>query len=139
VKRKRSGNRIFSGGANRGMMTSKQQEVIMKKSRAIECAQKRSYWEEMLWRWETSGLSQVEFCRQNELNRHRFTYWKRRIRKSAQTVPFVELGSLPNLSGVYGPKGATFGLILEERFRIEIPDGFNPVTLEQLIRTLCRL
>ena len=111
----------------------------MKKSSAIECAQKLSYWEAMLWWWETSGLSQVEFCRQNELNRHRFQYWKRRIRKSAQTVPFVELGGLPNLSGGYGPKGATLGLILEERFRIEIADGFNPVTLEQLIHTLCRL
>jgi hypothetical protein len=111
----------------------------MKKSRTIECEEKRTYWEGMLCRWETSGLSQIEFCRRNDLNRHRFHYWKRRIRKSAQAVPFVELGGLPNLSEGYGPKGATLGLILEERFRIEIPDDFNPVTLEQLIHTLCRL
>jgi hypothetical protein len=111
----------------------------MKKNRAIESEEKRVYWEEMLSRWERSGLSQVEFCLQNELNRHRFHYWKRRIRKSVQTVPFVELGGLPNLSGGYGPQGAILGLIFEERFRIEIPDGFNPVTLEQLIHTLCRL
>ena len=121
------------------MMTSKQKKVIMKKSRAIECAQKRSYWEEMLWRWESGGLSQVEFCHQNGLIPHRFYYWKRRIRKSTQTVPFVEPGGLPNLSEGYGPKGATLGIFLEERFRIEIPDGFNPVTLEQLIHTLFRL
>ena len=34
----------------------------------------------MLCRWETSGLSQIEFCRQNDLNRHRFNYLKVRIK-----------------------------------------------------------
>jgi hypothetical protein len=31
------------------------------------------------------------------------------------------------------------GLSINGRFRIEICDGFNPITLEQLICTLCRI
>jgi hypothetical protein len=111
----------------------------MKKSRIVECEEKRVYWEEMLSRWQASGLSQIEFCRQNHLNRHRFNYWKRRIIKSTQSVPLVQLEGLHGLCGKSFSNGAMLGLIIEGRFRIEIPDGFNSATLEQLIGTLCRL
>ena len=111
----------------------------MKKSRAIECEEKRIYWEEMVSRWETSGLSQIEFCRQNDLNRHRFNYWKRRIKKCTMSIPLVQLGGLSSLSEKYFSEAAKLGLSINGRFRIEICDGFNPVTLEQLIRTLCRI
>lgn len=111
----------------------------MKKCRAIECEEKRNYWEGMLSKWETSGLSQIEFCRQNDLNRHRFYYWKRRIKKCDMSIPLVQLGGLSSLSGKYFSDGAALGLIIDKRFRIEICDGFNPATLEQIIRTLCRL
>lgn len=111
----------------------------MKKSRATECEEKRIYWEEMVSRWETSGLSQIEFCRQNDLNRHRFNYWKRRIKKCTMTIPLVQLGGFSSLSRKYFSDGVALGLIIDGRFRIEIHDGFNPATLEQLIHTLCRL
>lgn len=111
----------------------------MKKSRAIECKEKRNYWEKMLSRWQASGLSQIEFCRRNGLNRHRFQYWKRRTGKNNQTVPIVELGGLSSVCTGYSPKNTGLGLIIDGRFRIEIPDGFNPATLEQLIDTLGRL
>ena len=111
----------------------------MKKSRAIECEEKRTYWEGILCRWETSGLSQIEFCRQNDLNRHRFNYWKRRIKKCTMSIPLVQLGGLPGFSGKDFPDAAKLGLSINGRFHIEICDGFNPVTLEQLIHTLCRL
>lgn len=110
----------------------------MKKSIAAQCEEKRVYWEEMVCRWEASGLSQIEFCRQNDLNRNRFNYWKRRVKKCAISIPLVQLGGLPALSGKYHSDGATLGLLIDGRFRIEIPDGFNPVTLEQLVHTLCR-
>jgi hypothetical protein len=111
----------------------------MKKSRAVECEEKRVYWEEMLSRWQASGLSQIEFCRRNDLNRHRFNYWKRRNKKCTMSIPLVQLGGLPALSEKYLPDTAKLGVCINGRFHIEIPDGFNPVTLEQLIRTLCRL
>ena len=111
----------------------------MKKNKAIEREEKRVYWEGILCRWETSGLSQIEFCRQNDLNRHRFNYWKRRIKKCTMSIPLVQLGGLPALSEKYFPDAAKVGLSINGRFHIEICDGFNPVTLEQLIHTLCRL
>jgi len=111
----------------------------MKKSRAIECEEKRVYWEEMLCRWEASGLTQIEFCRKNDLNRHRFNYWKRRIKKCTMSIPLVQLGGLPSFSGKNFLETAKLGLSIDGRFRIEICNGFNPATLEQLIRTLCRI
>jgi hypothetical protein len=121
------------------MVFKNQKEAIMKKCRAIECEEKRNYWEGMLSKWETSGLSQIEFCRQNDLNRHRFYYWKRRIKKCTMSIPLVQLGGLPSFSGKNFPETPKLGLNIDGRFRIEICNGFNPATLEQLIRTLCRI
>jgi hypothetical protein len=110
----------------------------MEKRRVLEREEKRVYWEQMLYKWEASGLSQSEFCRQNDLNRRRFNYWKRRFRKSSQSIPLVQLGGLACFSEKYLSNSTALGLTIDGRFRIEICDGFNPVTLEQVIQIICR-
>jgi hypothetical protein len=47
------------------------------------------------------------------------------------SIPLVQLGGLPALSEKYLPDTAKLGVCINGRFHIEIPDGFNPVTLEQ--------
>ena len=36
-------------------------------------------WPEHFERWRQSGLTQIEYCRQEELSRHRFKYWRRKL------------------------------------------------------------
>ena len=38
-----------------------------------------TYWQEQMQAWEASGQSQTAFCRTNDLNYHRFGYWRRKL------------------------------------------------------------
>ena len=39
----------------------------------------QKYWTDGLQKWEKSGLSQSEYCRQNNLKLHQLTYWKKML------------------------------------------------------------
>ncbi len=40
---------------------------------------KHEYWKPIINAWRDSGLSQSAFCRKNDLNLPRFTYWRAKI------------------------------------------------------------
>jgi len=40
---------------------------------------KHAHWKPIVSAWRDSGLSQSAFCRKNELNLPRFTYWRAKI------------------------------------------------------------
>jgi hypothetical protein len=65
--------------------------MTTEKSRQEENGEKRRYWKEHLDAWRASGLSQVEYCRQHDLSRFQFQYWKRRFQPSAAFPSFIEL------------------------------------------------
>jgi len=88
------------------------------------------FWQSHIDEWSASGLSQAEYCRQKDLSRHRFTYWKRKFKPKHLPVKFVQIPepmeiNVPDLKLNIGP-----GL------QIEIPDGFSRGTLEQVLATL---
>ncbi|WP_374964424.1 IS66 family insertion sequence element accessory protein TnpA [Spongiibacter tropicus] len=39
-------------------------------------------WPAQIARWQASGLSAAEFCKQHQLSYHRFIYWKRKLSNS---------------------------------------------------------
>ncbi len=41
------------------------------------------HWTEQVQTWKLSGLSQVEFCKRNELVYHQFIYWRAKIEGDA--------------------------------------------------------
>ena len=44
------------------------------------------YWQQQVDAWQTSGLSQANFCKTNDLNYHRFGYWVRKFRRQSETA-----------------------------------------------------
>ena len=40
---------------------------------------KTELWRDRIDAWSRSGLSQIEFCKREKLNRSAFTYWKRKL------------------------------------------------------------
>ena len=52
----------------------------------------RRFWKVHLEKWAESGLSQSEYCRRHNLSRHRFSYWKARIKP--KNLP-IELAQVP--------------------------------------------
>ena len=88
------------------------------------------YWKANIERWATSGLTQTQYCRRNDLSRDRFTYWKRKFKSQNLPVEFIQLPMPANINS------AGLKLNLGQGVQIEIPDGFTSETLEQVLVTL---
>jgi len=69
----------------------------MEQSKAAERAEKRRIWKQELENWKSSGLSQAEYCRQNELKFHRFVYWRKRVLPDQTGACLVEV-PIPNVA-----------------------------------------
>lgn len=88
------------------------------------------FWRSHIDQWGSSGLTQTEYCRQNEISRDRFTYWKTKFKKQNQSVEFVQL-PVPLHCNSAGLK-----LNIGQGLQIEIPDDFVSETLEKVLLTL---
>ena len=105
-------------------------------SRAEELEQKRSYWEQQIEQWQQSGLSQAEYCRRNNLKHHQLVYWKRRYLKTQTDVSFaaVQLEDLLDIPA--SPDQASLAVVIDNQFKVEVTEGFDPQLLRQLIAVL---
>ena len=55
----------------------------------------REEWEQILKRYQKSGLTEVAFCERENLSRSSFTHWKRRLRDAGtDDHAFVELTAI---------------------------------------------
>ena len=108
---------------------------MAKQSRAERNREKQRKWSSHIEAWKNSNLSQVEYCRQKDLSRHQFTYWNCKLRKK-DAVTFVPILGSSMRSQELGHNQAPIKLIIDSRYQIEIGEGFCPVTLSSLIRTL---
>ncbi len=89
-------------------------------------------WRSHIDQWSSTRLSQTEYCRQNDLSRHRFTYWKRKFYPTKNLpVEFVQINPEPINMTFTGLK-----LNIGPELQIEIPNGFSRTTLEQVLMTL---
>ena len=57
--------------------------------------ERRQLWQTHIEAWPLTGLSQAEYCRQNNLKATRFTYWKRKFQKESLPVEFVRIFAEP--------------------------------------------
>ena len=89
------------------------------------------YWQSHIDQWLNSGLTQSEYCRQKELSRDRFAYWKTKFKKKNLPVEFVQVSHVSEVM-----HKADLKLNIGTGVQIEIPDGFSQVTLEQVLKTL---
>ena len=56
--------------------------------RQQELEQKRRDWKAHITNWQSSRLSQTEYCRRHELKFHQFAYWRRKF-TSKPCVPLA--------------------------------------------------
>lgn len=97
------------------------------------------YWQKHVASWHASNLSQVEYCRLNNLPINKFGYWKRRESKGASArlrfFPLVPTATVP----IAEPVSALQLNLQEKRFSIEVGGDFSPMVLKRLIATLEQL
>ena len=99
--------------------------------------QKRKYWQEHFNTYLKSGLSQREYCRQNELGYCTFNTWKRSFEKlesgiSLQKLPF-------EISGKDSSFINQMEIILPGNIKLSVPNNFSSETLKRIIIALGEL
>jgi len=69
---------------------------------------RRRRFEQHVRRWRSSGLTQAEYCRRNDLKWSTFHYWRKRLATSAAAVTLVQVpvGFNRNGSGYQPCQGA---------------------------------
>ena len=110
-----------------------------KQTRSEKNKEKQEYWNSHIEAWKQSGLSQIDYCIQNDLSKHRFTYWKCKKHKESAPIKFVPVLPKPILSSFSINDTVPLKVIIGDRYRIEIGDGFSSDTLLRLMCTLERL
>ena len=97
--------------------------------------EKGDFWADHIKRWQESGMSQIDYCLENDLSRHRFTYWKCKNNKKDNPVKFIPIVARSTISSLHNsvePLKVQVG----DKYRIEVGEGFSGETLIRLINTL---
>lgn len=100
---------------------------------------RRQYWSGQVERWRGSGLTQKEYCFKEGISLERLGRWKRRLDREGQRrtggLVAIPSGIVSSALHVSPP----IKLVVNGRYRVEIPDAFSPVTLEAVLHVLDRL
>ena len=90
---------------------------------------KQRLWEKRLAQWSTSGLSQAEYCRSNNIGLKSFQYWKRDSNSTAHHPPSSKC-RCPNRwrSRLYQP-ALSFALWLTNAIALRLQKGSTRKTL----------
>ena len=95
----------------------------------MEPSQGMAFWRVHIERWRESGVTQAEYCRQNDLKPSRFYVWKSRVEQAEKKERraaarearngFVELPGLFT-TGASGTADALFELRLDRDMRLHV-------------------
>lgn len=97
---------------------------------------RKEYWSRHIENWNRSGLSQVQYCLENQLNKHTFAYWKSKLNKQSLFRPLLPVSVRTDIASSKSSFPSGISISFEERFRVCLEVGFNCDTLSRLIDLL---
>jgi hypothetical protein len=95
-------------------------------------------WQAHLAAQAKSGLSRSEYCRRQQISYHAFTYWRKKLCKSAGndfTLVPITVQAMPGRVVEYGGN-ADLTLVLPGDISIAVGDNFSRATLNRLLDLL---
>ena len=103
-------------------------------------------WRDVLARWADSGLTQSAFCRQQELSRASFGWWKRELaRRDAEARPsttgqaalsFIPLQVKAASAAIDSRRCARIEVVLGGHRRVRVDGDFDEGVLTKVVRVL---
>jgi transposase-like protein len=96
--------------------------------------EKINTWRDIINKQAASGISAANFCREQNLNKNQFHWWRRRFRKD--NSPNKESGFL-QLVAFANPKQSGVRICLRDKVFIEVEQGFDPQTLRRVVEAIC--
>ena len=94
----------------------------------------RQHWFDRIETWKQSGLTQKAFCEQQQLGLGSFQRWRGIFMRGGKPEASSAVSFLP--VNVTVDKASGLALLIDDQLRIEIPAGFDPVTLKQVVQAL---
>ena len=94
----------------------------------------RQRWFDHIETWKQSGLAQKAFCEQQQLGLCSFQRWRGIFMRGEKTGASSAVSFLP--VNVTVDKASSLAVLIDDHLLIEIPAGFDPVTLKQVVRVL---
>jgi transposase len=101
--------------------------------------QRKQYWNEQLAAWKASGLKQVEYCREHQISKHAFVYWKLKLMgKDEKPATFVPVPMQLPHTMMNPDRHEAIRLVVGRGYQIEVYPGFCTRTLEELLQVVER-
>ena len=94
----------------------------------------RERWFDRIEIWKQSGLTQKVFCEQRQLRLGSFQRWRGIFMRGENPEASSAVSFLP--VKVTAGKVSSLALLIDDHLRIEIPAGFDPVTLKRVVHAL---
>ncbi len=95
-------------------------------------ARGRSYWETHVRAYRESGLSQKEYCRQNNISYWSFNPWKRRLDTAGKGFQEVSPEIVENLQ----VDKEKIEIIVSDSVKVSVPSQFSEESLIKVLRVL---
>ena len=97
-------------------------------------AANRQRWFDRIEAWKQSDLTQKAFCEQQQLRLGSFQRWRGIFMRGEKPETSSAVSFLPvNVTAV---PTSSLALVIDDYLRVEIPAGFDPVTLKQVVQAL---
>jgi hypothetical protein len=94
----------------------------------------RRHWFDRIETWKQSDLTQKAFCEQQQLRLGSFQRWRGIFMRGERPEASSAVSFLP--VNVTAAPASSLALRIDDHLRIEIPAGFDPVTLKQVVQAL---
>ena len=98
---------------------------------------KQRQWQAHIHAWEKSGLTQNEYCRQNNLRNNQFCYWKKKLKQTTKrsTVDFVPVPACTSRqkSEEVSENSSGVTIILNGGIKIGLDNHFSTKALADVI------
>ena len=94
----------------------------------------RQRWFDHIETWKQSGVTRKAFCEQQRLGLASFQRWCGIFARESQSAASSAVSFLP--VNVTIDPASSLALVIDNHLRIEIPAGFDPVMLKQVVHAL---
>jgi hypothetical protein len=96
----------------------------------------RKYWEGVVRRWRSSGVSMLAFSRTHQISYTQLVRWRGRIEAGATKQPEVTLIPVSPVSVAMPDRGSGVLVRLGAGVQIEVARGFDAEVLRGVVRVL---
>ena len=104
--------------------------------RKPKASKRKIYWKNQIQKWKETGLTQKEYCRRSQLNKHTFKYWIQKLKRDAKSLALVPVSLVPETSPLESNCRSGISVTVKNRFEVYLETEFHSPTLSQLISVL---